>query len=517
MSVNETGSVFADDDAGPTSPNKVTRLPWKVLIADDEEEVHHVTRLVLGSFSFAERPLLLLHAYSAQEAEQLLQQHPDTAVALLDVVMEREHAGLELVQRIREVFELHLIRLVLRTGQPGQAPEHRVVAAYDINDYKEKTELTAQKLKTLMYASLRSYRDLLIIEGNKTGVERVLQATTTIFEERSLHNFASAVLAQLTQLLLLNQDAVFCRIEQCFAASLENGVYRIRAGSGVFESQVSRRVDDLNDRDINERLNHARQQKRSTFNNDYYVIYFASSNGAEYLLYVHDTRHLTEFDRELIVLFCSNVAIAFENLHLSNELEQSQKEMIYLLGEAIESRSNETGNHVRRVANITYYIALKAGVSPDIAEQFKTASPMHDVGKIAIADAILNKPGKHDQQEQVVMRSHARLGYDMMSKSARKIFQIAATTAHEHHENWDGSGYPRGLKGDEIALVGRITAVSDVFDALLSARCYKQPWSRSQVERFFKEERGRKFDPVLADIVLNNIDELMQIRDLFPD
>ena len=517
MTAQDISSIFADDETPSTRKTHAARLPWKVLIADDEDEVHHVTRLVLSNFEFSQRPLLLLHAHSAAEAETLLQAHPDTAVALLDVVMEREHAGLELVQKIREIFDLHLIRLVLRTGQPGQAPEHHVVAAYDINDYKEKTELTAQKLKTLMYASLRSYRDLLIIEGNKKGLERVLQATTTIFEERSLQHFASAVLAQLTQLLLLNQDAVFCRIEQCFAASLENGSYRIRAGSGVYETQVDHRVDELHDPDIIERLNAARLQKHSLFSNDYYVIYFASSSGAEHLLYVHDTRHLTEFDRELIVLFCSNVAIAFENLHLSFDLEQSQKEMIYLLGEAIESRSNETGNHVRRVANLTHYIALKVGVAPELAEQFKTASPMHDVGKIAIADAILNKPGKHDDAEQVVMRSHAQLGYEMMKKSARKIFQVAAVVAHEHHENWDGSGYPRGLKADEIALVGRITAVADVFDALLSQRCYKPAWSRTQVEQYFRQERGRKFDPVLADIVLAHCEQLLRIRDLFPD
>ena len=155
--------------------------PWKVLIADDEPEVHEVTRLVLGSFRFEERPLTFLSAYSAAEAFELIQSQPDIAVLLLDVVMETEHAGLEIVRRIRQELGNHCVRIVLRTGQPGQAPEQDVISSYDINDYKEKTELTAARFQTTLFVALRSYRDLMTIESSKQGLEQVIDASADIF------------------------------------------------------------------------------------------------------------------------------------------------------------------------------------------------------------------------------------------------------------------------------------------------------------------------------------------------
>jgi CheY-like chemotaxis protein len=172
--------LIADD--GADAPPRQARAPWKVLIVDDEDEVHQVTRLVLQRFEFEGRSLQLMHARSGAEACTAVATHPDTALVLLDVVMEDDHAGLAVVRHIRETLGNRLVRIVLRTGQPGQAPEHEVISTYDINDYKEKTELTAQKLKTLVFATLRSYRDLLIIDANRHGLERVIQASTRIFE-----------------------------------------------------------------------------------------------------------------------------------------------------------------------------------------------------------------------------------------------------------------------------------------------------------------------------------------------
>ncbi len=160
--------LFADHRAEnqPQEPTQSLRLckPWKVLLVDDDEQMHQVTRLALSGFQFQERKLELISALSGQEARQILQQQTDIAVAFVDVVMETEHAGLELVKFIREQLKNRLIRLVLRTGQAGQAPEDIVIKEYEIDDYKEKTELTTQKLKTVLYSMLRAYRDLCLIE-----------------------------------------------------------------------------------------------------------------------------------------------------------------------------------------------------------------------------------------------------------------------------------------------------------------------------------------------------------------
>ena len=156
------------------APEETTStLPWKVMIVDDEPEVHNVTRLVLSNFRFENRPLQFLQAYSAKEARGLIAANPDTSVMLLDVVMESDQAGLDLVKVIRNELGNRFVRIVLRTGQPGQAPEQDVIANYDINDYKEKTELTAQKLSTMMYATLRAHRDKRVFGFEIKDVELV--------------------------------------------------------------------------------------------------------------------------------------------------------------------------------------------------------------------------------------------------------------------------------------------------------------------------------------------------------
>ena len=194
--------AFIDEDLGIEGEEPVTA--WKVIVADDEPNVHDVTQLALVDFRFDGRPLAFIHAHSAVAAFEAAAANPDTAVLLLDVVMESEHAGLELVRRIREELCNSTIRIVLRTGQPGAAPEADVIARYDINDYKEKTELTAGKLSTLMYACLRGYRDIMTIERSKQGLERIIDASQRIFRLQSLEEFTEAVLDELAALLQIH-------------------------------------------------------------------------------------------------------------------------------------------------------------------------------------------------------------------------------------------------------------------------------------------------------------------------
>ncbi|MBV1786845.1 HD domain-containing protein [Marinobacterium sp. D7] len=202
---------------------------------------------------------------------------------------------------------------------------------------------------------------------------------------------------------------------------------------------------------------------------------------------------------------------------LNREIEETQREVVFTMGAIGESRSKETGNHVKRVAEYSKLFALYYGVDPDQAELLKQASPMHDIGKVAIPDSILNKPGRLDDEELEVMRTHAQLGHEMLAYSTRPLLKLAATVALEHHEKWDGSGYPRGLKGKDIHIAGRITALADVFDALGSDRCYKKAWDDERIFALFREERGRHFDPDLIDIFFEHIDEFLEIREQLKD
>lgn len=340
---------------------------WKILIVDDEEDVHDVTCMALRRLAFEGRGVECISAYSAAEAKELLNAHPEVAVILLDVVMEDENAGLCLVQYIRKELQNTMVRIILRTGHPGQAPEESVTIECEINDYREKTELTSQSLRTAVVTALRSYRDLATIDV------------------------------------------------------------------------------------------------------------------------------------------------------LNREIEETQIELIYTLGEIAESRSSETGNHVQRVGRLAKVLALKYGLSERQAELLKLAASMHDLGKLAIHDSILTKPGPLTAEEFAVMKTHCQLGYEMLKHSERPLLQMATIIAKEHHENYDGTGYPRGLKSNEIHIYSRIVALADVFDALGNKRVYKEPWPKDKILEYIRNESGKKFDPILVDLFFKHIEEISLVREMFPD
>jgi response regulator RpfG family c-di-GMP phosphodiesterase len=495
--------------------NTQTEKPWKLLLIDDEPEVHEVTRLVLNNFRFEGKALQFLSAYTIADAKRLLQTHDDIAVTLLDVVMETETAGLELVKYIRDDLNNHQIRIVLRTGQPGQAPEHEVISNYDINDYKEKTELTSQKMATVMFASLRAYRDIMTIEASKHGLERVLAASSHIFSHEKSTEFASAVLSQLTALVGMERGALYCKLANTNKAEPESLL--VAAATGEYAKYVNHRADEGLPVHILKTLKSACESKKHQFQHDHYVLHFTDTLHSESLLYVGETWDLSELDYKLVEVFCTNVSIGFENLHLNQELVEAQMEMICVLAGAAESRSQETAAHVRRVGVLAELLGRLSGLSEQEAEALRHAAPLHDIGKIGIPDAILNKPSSHTADETEIMRTHAAIGHQMLSQSKRGIFVVAAEIAATHHENWDGSGYPDGLKGADIPLTGRITMLADVFDALGSKRCYKDPWPSRKIKAFIQEQSGIKFDPQLVDLLFMHWDEAELIRAQLPD
>lgn len=211
------------------------------------------------------------------------------------------------------------------------------------------------------------------------------------------------------------------------------------------------------------------------------------------------------------------IAEKAEKEALQKDIENTQKEIIYKISEVVEARSQETGNHVRRVAEYSKLLALKYGMDEAEAKIIKLASPMHDIGKVAIPDAILNKPGKLTKEEFDIIKTHSAIGYNILKNSKREIIKVAAIVAHEHHEKYNGKGYPRGITGENIHIYGRITAVADVFDALGSYRVYKKAWELDRILALFKEERGEHFDADLIDVFFDNLDDFIKIRDKYQD
>ena len=200
-----------------------------------------------------------------------------------------------------------------------------------------------------------------------------------------------------------------------------------------------------------------------------------------------------------------------------NELKETQQEVLIMLGNIGESRSKETGNHVKRVSEYSKLLATYYSLSPDEIDMIYEASALHDIGKVAISDVILRKPDKLTPAEFDEIKKHALIVYEMLKSSKRKIIEYAASIALQHHERWDGTGYPNRLSGSSIHISGRIVAIADVFDALASYRCYKKPWSDEEIKKYFSEQSGKHFDPELTLLFLNNYEQFLKIKDDYQD
>ncbi len=513
--VSSTKSLFKKSAAGAANDLK-PKKPWKIIIADDEVEVHNVTKMVLNDYVFEGRSLEFLSAYSGEETKQLIAANSDTAIILLDVVMETDDAGLKLARFIRQDLKNSFVRIILRTGQPGKAPERDVIIDYDINEYKEKTELTVQKLFTTITSALRSYRDLRIIEKNRYGLEQIIKASAHLFEHQSLKEFAKGVLTQLVSILKLDESSVYLQLSG-FSAFKEKDDFIVLAATGKYEKSVDQYVSTIFNDDVIRYLRQAVDNEKSLFIDDLYVGYLATKSGMKNVLFLKSCSHLSKLDRDLIRIFSNNVAVAFENILLNKEIVDTHKEMLMTLGEVIENRSTDVGKHAHRVSLFCHLLALKAGLSQEEADLLRLVSPIHDVGKVAIPDSILFKPAKLTPEEFEQIKPHTSIGYDIFKNSNRRIMQAAAIVAQQHHEHWDGGGYPQGLKGEEIHIFGRITGLADVFDSLTHWRIYKEKWGITRVLKLIKDQRGSRFDPNIVDIFLENIDEFVEINNRYPE
>ena len=497
------------------SSNVTNRTPWKIAIIDDEEGVHDVTKLTLKTFNFEDRPVEFLSAYSGEEGLTLFRETPDIALAFVDVVMETDDAGLKLVDAIRNELNNHTTRLILRTGQPGQAPEEDVIRSYDINDYKAKTELSSIKLKSCVYTAIRSFRDIRTIERGKRGMEEVLQSSSSVLASQSLSQFGSAVLKQILTLLNLNNSVLYLTTQHTDLYG--DTKMTVLGASGDLLTLCEPGISTHIPSDIEEKVALVLKSKSHYQSDTLFIGYYPSGQDSHNILYVKLDGPLNEVQRKTLEMFASNVAVIFQNLTQKEDIQQTQKELIMVLSDAIEMRSKETGGHVRRVILMTEFLAEKLFMPQEFIDTIRYASALHDVGKISIPESILHKPGKLDPQEWEVMKTHAQKGYELLADSDRIVAKMGAIIAKTHHERWDGKGYPEGLAGDDIPIEGRIMAIVDVVDALLSKRCYKPAWSGSQVKAYLEENAGAQFDPLITKILLENFDKILEIRAQQPD
>lgn len=318
MLLNDETIDFLTDDTPPAEPVDNDEV-WKLLVVDDDEEVHEATRFVLHDIRLCGRQLRLIQAHSAAEAAAIMGREAEIAVILLDVVMESPDAGLRLIQRIRQDLQRTEVRIVLRTGQPGQAPELEVIRDYDINDYKTKAELTHTRLITTLIAAIRSYEQLQAINGNRRGLELIVGGAAELMQAGTLAAFADKALAQFAALLGLPGDGLFCAEKGGPLATAESEEVHIAAAAGRLAAYAGRRLDQLGEPAVSATIKDCINRQRHSFGDHHIALYLRERNH-EAVLFMRSEKAPTAVDRQLAEVFAANIATCFANVRLLERL-----------------------------------------------------------------------------------------------------------------------------------------------------------------------------------------------------
>lgn len=346
-------AILEEDGASDPARPPAAR-PWRVLVVDDDSDVHATTTFALGEISLLGRPVELLHASSAAEGREMALAHKDIAVALIDVVMETNEAGLWLVRELR-LLGFREMRLVLRTGQPGYAPERRVIAEYEIDDYRTKAELTQERLLTILTASLRAYDHIRTINRSRDGLEMIVRSATKLFQRTNLELFSRGVLTQIAALLGATGNGFVCLHGQPGKDSAD----RIVSAIGRFAEQIGAPASALADPGLQMLLQQARDDLGPSLAGGCLTLHFCCEAGRELTVVMEADVEIDQPDMDLLMLFSTNIAVGFENLSLVDELDR----LAYLdpvlrlpnlnaFGEAL-SRRLEAGPGAARMALIS--------------------------------------------------------------------------------------------------------------------------------------------------------------------
>ena len=310
------------EDSGP-EPEASTARRWKIAVIDDDHAVHEGTRFALSDYTLNGQSLEILSAYSAAEGQVLMRQHPDIAAVLLDVIMETDAAGLDLVEYIRNEIKNETVRIILRTGQPGQAPERRVIVDYDINDYKAKTELTADKLFTSLTAALRSYQQLERMVQTRRGLEIIIDAASTLYDFKSMQRLAEGVLTQIAS--LLNVDCAGILVLRDGGVISDD--FSVLAGSGCYSRFIGCAGPQPLDPDLRNMVEAAFRRRKHEFADHRTVLYIRTGSGREVVVLLQSERQLSDTDRSLVEIFGSRLSIAFDNVILYQQLHEANTQL----------------------------------------------------------------------------------------------------------------------------------------------------------------------------------------------
>jgi diguanylate cyclase (GGDEF)-like protein len=367
--------IFLPEEHSSDKPTSETQGVWNVLVVDDDAEIHSVTRLALSDLTVADKSLHFIHVHSGAEALKVIEKMGSSiAIILLDVVMETDDAGLMVARTMREELNILEPRIILRTGQPGYAPEEQVIKDYDINDYKTKTELTRSKLVTTIIASIRSYQQILSINQSRAGLEKIIASAANLMEEHSVKSFCEGVVTQISSLIGLEAGGVVCAKAGSVLDIEDDNVYVLGA-AGEFAVYINRKLENLHNAKIVKFVNSCLRLKEHIFESDFTVLYLKSSD-YEAAVYLQIGHRINELDRQLIEVFLSSVSIGYENVNLFHQLRTAafrdwltklpnRSEFINMLDETSNSRPQNKGLVVALV-DIKHFADINDGLGQEV-------------------------------------------------------------------------------------------------------------------------------------------------------
>ncbi|WP_448384906.1 HD domain-containing phosphohydrolase [Fervidobacterium sp.] len=439
----------------------------KVMIVDDSKTVHAELSSILSELSWNGKNLDIEHTYGYEEFKKIFV--PEKyALVITDLVMESDDAGIKVINHIRHTCNDKKTRIILMTANPEKIPTDLLTRDYDINAYIEKKSLSPFSTKLTVLSMLKTYQDITSLEQAIVTLENVAANAS----EMSLPELLINTFFQVRTFLSLKKPdiklngEIFVNNERIFPPKFmnsENLEYRYDFRTKVQENNI--------------------------------------------LFVVYSSKQLNSLETSYIRSLLKNLQRSL----ISTKYPDIEEEFIIMLSKVVEAKSEETGDHVNRVAELSYYLAEYLGFSSSDAKLIKKASALHDIGKVGVPDYILNKPGKLDDKEFSIIKEHSLIGFEILRDSTLNIFEIGAVVALEHHERWDGSGYPYGLQGEEIAIEARIVQVADVFEALTHDRCYRPAWPIEKAVEYMNDMKGRQFDPMIIDAFNKHLKDMIAI------
>lgn len=377
MHGNEDDSLLFLHDEEEQSSAEHTDGHWTLLIVDDDQEIHSVTKLALSGVIVAGKTLQFAHAYSGADALEYLRNNDDIAMVLLDVVMETDDAGLRVVKAIRDELKNEEIRIILRTGQPGYAPEESVVKQYDINDYKTKTELTRSRLMTTVFSAVRSYQQIRTINENRRGLRKIIHSAANLMERHSIINFSEGVVTQIASLLGLRAEGIVgARVHKRSQSDKPDKDIIVLGAAGHYADAINNPLAQVKDKRVIDAVTRCLTERQHIIL-DHATVFFIDCAEHEAAAFIETKEPLRAFDQELVEVFLANIAIGFENANLFEDLrtaayldqltgQPNRAEFIRMLDKLA---LNSSSDMVAAIIDIDHFSDVNDGLGQDVGNE----------------------------------------------------------------------------------------------------------------------------------------------------